>query len=347
MIQAENAPWGASTYLYDPLGERKEKSVAGVATDFVLAGGEEIADYYETSATWRLMVRGAGGLPLAAIVPVAGGGSEEIDYVHHDVKGSTVALTAPGGSGVADSYTYSDYGGPQSGSWLAYQYAGYRYDSETSLDFVRARSYSPALGRFLQADPSGFQGGFNLYAYAGNDPVNLVDPTGLTPDGGNAVTVGQTATVPTYFMGVLGIPTVDISTTATAAAPNNPCSENGPNIVRDASVNALSRLNPGQDESTNITPRDGNFANVLNPSLINTTSWANAASAHGSSRQSPTIPGQSTFVVKLYSDPQRGNIIAVVYPNGTLQHLGGLIPFLAGSTNVNVPAARAYMGCHD
>jgi hypothetical protein len=35
--------------------------VAGVATDFVLAGGEEIADYYETSATWRLTVRGADG----------------------------------------------------------------------------------------------------------------------------------------------------------------------------------------------------------------------------------------------------------------------------------------------
>ena len=43
---------------YDPLGERKQKSVAGVATDFVLAGGEEIADYYEASATWRLTVRG-------------------------------------------------------------------------------------------------------------------------------------------------------------------------------------------------------------------------------------------------------------------------------------------------
>ena len=35
--------------------------MAGVATDFVLAGGEEIADYYETSATWRLTVRGADG----------------------------------------------------------------------------------------------------------------------------------------------------------------------------------------------------------------------------------------------------------------------------------------------
>ena len=80
MVQAENAVSCASasacTYLYDPLGERKQKSVAGTATDFVLAGGEEIADYYEASATWRLTVRGAGGLPLAAVVP-GGDGDEE------------------------------------------------------------------------------------------------------------------------------------------------------------------------------------------------------------------------------------------------------------------------------
>ena len=75
--------------LYDPLGERREKTVAGTATDFVLAGGEEIADYYEASATWRITVRGAGGLPLATVIPAAGGGSEEIVYVHHDRKGST------------------------------------------------------------------------------------------------------------------------------------------------------------------------------------------------------------------------------------------------------------------
>jgi RHS repeat-associated protein len=230
MVQAENAGWGASTYLYDPLGERKQKVVGvntatPVATDLVLAGGEEIADYYEASATWRLTVRGAGGLPLVTVVPAAGGCSEEIVYVHHDEKGSTVALTVAGSSGPADTNTYSDYGAPQSGTWLAYQYAGYRYDSETGLDYVRARSYSPALGRFLQADPSGVQGGFNLYAYAGNDPVNLEDPTGLTPDGGartQTITAEASATLNTFFMGVLGIPTVDLAATATAmAAPNN------------------------------------------------------------------------------------------------------------------------------
>ncbi|MGB6744329.1 MAG: RHS repeat-associated core domain-containing protein, partial [Terracidiphilus sp.] len=215
LIEAENGAWGASTYLYDPLGERKQKVVgvntaAPVATDFVLAGGEEIADYSESSATWRLMVRGAGGLPLVAVVPAGGGSSEEIVYVHHDVKGSTVALTVPGSSGTADTYMYSDYGAPQSGTWLAYQYAGYRYDSETGLYYTPARYYSPALGRFLQADPSGFQGGFNLYAYAGNDPVNLEDPTGLSPDGGG-YTIALSESVATPFMALFGIPSLTVS----------------------------------------------------------------------------------------------------------------------------------------
>jgi hypothetical protein len=39
------------------------------------------------------------------------------------------------------------------------------------------------LGRFLSEDPIGISGGLNLYAYAGNDPVNLWDPSGTSATG--------------------------------------------------------------------------------------------------------------------------------------------------------------------
>jgi hypothetical protein len=44
---------------------------------------------------------------------------------------------------------------------------------------MRARYYNPYLCRFLNADPAGFSGGLNFYAYADGNPVSLIDPFGL------------------------------------------------------------------------------------------------------------------------------------------------------------------------
>jgi len=56
------------------------------------------------------------------------------------------------------------------------------HDADTGLVHFALRDYDPRTGRFISRDPLLFAGGdTNLYAYAGNDPVNRTDPSGGRP----------------------------------------------------------------------------------------------------------------------------------------------------------------------
>ena len=68
-------------------------------------------------------------------------------------------------------------------------------DNETSMNttgtplrrfpwvWMGHREYDPSACRFLTRDPIGYDGGINLYAYCGNNPIMFADPSGLDRNG--------------------------------------------------------------------------------------------------------------------------------------------------------------------
>ena len=120
------------------------------------------------------------GAPLELLRQQQGSGTATPYWYVIDGQGNVVALTDQGGN-VVDSYSYDQWGRPttvQESVPQQLRFAGYWYDSELGWYWLSVRSYDPALGRFLQPDPSEQEGLFS-YAYANDNPVDQADPSGL------------------------------------------------------------------------------------------------------------------------------------------------------------------------
>ena len=109
---------------------------------------------------------------------------------HFDFRGSTIAITDASGS-ITDTFAYDTYGKLISRTGTSKVIFGYNgrdgvVTDDNRLIYMRARYYSPAMKRFVNADIIAGEISdaitLNRFAYANGNPVSFVDPFGLSAE---------------------------------------------------------------------------------------------------------------------------------------------------------------------
>ena len=150
-------------YLYkDGLNPVAELDATGaLLSRFVYGTREEVPDYMTREGqTFRLVSDHLGSVRLV----IDSNSGTILQRLEYDEFGQIVEDTNEG---------FQPFG-----------FAGGLYEPLTGLIRFGARDYDPEIGRWTTRDPIRFRGGqTNLYVYANNDPVNLIDPTGTGESG--------------------------------------------------------------------------------------------------------------------------------------------------------------------
>ena len=176
---------------YDGEGLRYETEENGKIIRFLFDRGELAQENQEGEET--SYVRGHSPIALNR-------GGKARNYFVQDEMGSTLFLLDQDHE-IRKSYRYDAFGNilEEMGDIPnRLMYTGQMYDGAAVQYYLRARFYTPAIGRFLQEDT--YRGdGLNLYAYCANNPVMYYDPSGygLCPIGKmnpGATTEGESET---------------------------------------------------------------------------------------------------------------------------------------------------------
>ncbi len=216
MLTATNGGVGSS-YTYDADGRRVRRIVGGLETWHVYGiGGELLVEYAAGAApSAPQKVYGYRNGQLLVVSDASETGDRRMQWLVQDHLGSTrMVVDGSGSLGGVRRHDFAPFGeelgagvGIRSAA-LGYgddsvrqKFAGYERDIESGLDFAEARYYANVQGRFTSVDPYNavlerqyaqdkkegekqflaylnIPQQWNRYAYAINNPLAYIDPTG-------------------------------------------------------------------------------------------------------------------------------------------------------------------------
>jgi len=195
------------TYTYDVSGRRTTRTQNGTTTRFIYNANQIVADLDASGNLLRTYTWGTGIDNLLALTTYSTTATNTY-YPIKDQLGTILAMVDSTGN-IIEKYEFDAFGKllgvyDENGNVLTksaignrYLFQGREYNYTTGLYYFRARYYNPITGTWLSKDPIGISGGFNLYAFCENNPVNFVDPMGLRWLGGadDGIQVGRAGTI--------------------------------------------------------------------------------------------------------------------------------------------------------
>lgn len=184
MVSAET-PQGIWAADYDALGRRTRKIWAGQTTEYYWYGDQLIAEIH-ADGKLRLYVY-ADPLAMTPLMFLdydslqAPPESGRRYFIFTDQIGTPCLVEDESGAEVWRA-AIEPFGDAKEASGAKVEFnlrfPGHYYDRELDLHYNHFRYYDPRLGRYLQSDPWGIAGGYNVYAYCTN-PLLQADVRGL------------------------------------------------------------------------------------------------------------------------------------------------------------------------
>ena len=167
---------GSMYFDYNHKNERTFRGGSNLDRQFMYDENSHLIGEYSLTGSMIVEYVWFDDRPIAAIYPNNRVVYLVTDYQKKPRRGVDAATQQVVWSWDSDAFGVIQAGGSVT---INLRFPGQYYDQQSGLYYNHNRYYNPELGRYMEPDPLGLKAGLNPYAYAGNDPVNKTDPSGL------------------------------------------------------------------------------------------------------------------------------------------------------------------------